>query len=77
MKVRKQSHPENGKIHYHSGSYRRVKYIRIIIRHGASRPEEEISTRVRAIRIIKKKGAVNGATRGEGESESERVREER
>lgn len=63
MKVRKQSLPENDKIHYHPGSYRRVKCIRIIIRHAASRPEEEIPTRVREIGSIKKKGAVNGATR--------------
>lgn len=67
MKVRKQSPPENDKIHYHPGSYRRVKCIRIIIWHAASRPEEEIPTRVREIGSIKKKGAVNGATRVGGE----------
>lgn len=66
MKVRKQSPPENVKIHYHPGSCRRVKCIRIIIRHAASRPEEEIPTRVREIGSIKKKGAINGATRAEG-----------
>lgn len=47
MKARKQSPRENDKIHYHLGSYRRVKCIRIIIRHAASRFEETSSpTRV-------------------------------
>lgn len=39
MNGHKQSPGENDKIHYHPGSYRRVKCIRIITRHAASRLE--------------------------------------
>lgn len=46
-------------------------------RYPASRPEEVIPTRVRAIGSIKKKGAVNGATVKKGRGVEERVREER